>query len=71
MENDVNIGETVIDVNVTSIDRTVDYSGKLIVAKIDVEGGELDVIRGMEKTLTNNHVHSANRMQSRSSDGFK
>jgi FkbM family methyltransferase len=56
MENDINVGETVIDVDVTSIDRTVDYSGKLIVAKIDVEGGELGVIRGMEKTLTNNRV---------------
>jgi FkbM family methyltransferase len=56
MKGEVNIGETVIDVDVTSIDTTIDYRGKLIVAKIDVEGGELGVIRGMGKTLTNNRV---------------
>jgi FkbM family methyltransferase len=40
--------EKTLDVEITRLDRYLDLDGALIVAKIDVEGGELDVIAGMD-----------------------
>jgi FkbM family methyltransferase len=56
LDNDLETGETTIDVTVSTIDKTVDCRDKLIVAKIDTEGGELRVLRGMEDVLRGNRL---------------
>ncbi|MCP8940110.1 FkbM family methyltransferase [Alsobacter sp. SYSU M60028] len=54
LEGEAEAGETLIDVEVTTVDATLDVTGKLVVAKIDVEGGETKVLEGMEATLRRN-----------------
>lgn len=56
MTGAVESGEKVIEVAVTMVDRVVDCRDTLIVAKIDVEGAELSVLRGMSKLLAQNRV---------------
>jgi FkbM family methyltransferase len=46
------VGETVVQSDL--IDAMVPIKDSLVVAKIDVEGSELAVLRGMEQTLTRN-----------------
>lgn len=48
--------EQIMDVEVTSIDELFADQGTLLVAKIDVEGHEDDVVRGMKVAISNNHV---------------
>ncbi len=46
--------EEVIEVVATTIDGSSFYENSLIVCKIDVEGGELNVIEGMKETVARN-----------------
>ena len=48
--------EEVIEVAATTIDGSSSYDNSLIACKIDVEGGELDVIEGMKETIARNRV---------------
>lgn len=50
-----------VRVPVKTLDRMVEELRivKIDVIKIDVEGGELDVLKGAEKTLKRNHIHLA------------
>ena len=43
-----------IEVNAAPVDELVDFSGGLVVAKIDVEGCELTTLAGMTRTIANN-----------------
>jgi FkbM family methyltransferase len=46
--------EEIIEVVATTIDGSSSYADSLIVCKIDVEGGELNVIEGMKETIARN-----------------
>lgn len=43
------------EVQTVKLDTNFDFSGELIVAKVDVEGHELSVVRGGTNMLTQNH----------------
>jgi FkbM family methyltransferase len=45
-----------IDVQITSIDDMLDESDTFLIAKIDVEGHETEVISGMKNTIAHNFV---------------
>ena len=53
---DLASGEAMIEVATTTIDSLPGPRGALVVAKIDVEGGELAVLKGMGATLATNRV---------------
>ena len=53
---EVGSGETTMKVATTTIDALLDWRGALVVAKIDVEGGELAVVKGMRGLLANNRA---------------
>ena len=56
LDDDLESGEKVIRVPVGTLDGEIDARGKLIVAKIDVEGGELRTVRGMERLVRENRA---------------
>ena len=56
LDDDLESGERIIRVPVGTLDGEIDARGKLVVAKIDVEGGELGAVRGMERLVRENRV---------------
>ncbi len=43
-----------IEVEAAPVDAVIDFSGGLVVAKIDVEGSELTVLKGMDRVIADN-----------------
>lgn len=54
--NRANEHERLIHVKAARIDSLIGLAGKTIVAKIDVEGGEFEVLEGMKQLLASNKV---------------
>ncbi len=48
--------ENIIDVDVISVDEFLKESNALLIAKIDVEGHEIEVIKGMKNTIRSNYI---------------